>query len=136
MENLFFQGFYFDETPKTFAKLRALDANIIAGNSFKRSDEAVEEIGNNVNLDFENMNFIEQAAKNITICGRSNTENNTININFFDSDNSKTTEIIDFDHTDDYVEKKFDIKPIKGEKKVSFAFLLGCNFNFKWFKFE
>ena len=134
--SLHFHGFYFDKTPKAFAKLRALDANLIAGDSFKKTDEAVEGIGNNVILDFEDMNFGEQSATSITICGKSNTENNSINIKFFDANNNSTTEIIEFAHTDEYEEKKFEIKSVSGDKKVSFIFLPGCNFDFKWFKFE
>ena len=129
-------GFYFDKTPKAFAKLRALDANLIAGDSFRKTDEAVEGIGNNVVLDFADMNFGDKTATKLTICGRSNTENNTINIKFFDNDGSSTTQIIEFAHTDAYEEKTFDLKEITGEKKVDFVFLPGCNFDFKWFKFE
>ena len=136
LANLYFHGFYFDKSPKAFAKLRALDANLIAGDSYKKTDEAVEHIGNNVILDFNDMNFGEKSATSITICGKSNTDNNTINIKFFDADNSSTTQIIEFENTDDYEEKTFDIKAVTGEKKVSFVFLPGCNFDFKWFKFE
>ena len=136
LTSVFFHGFYFDKTPKAFAKLRALDANLITGDSYKITDEAVEGIGNNVILDFNDMNFGEDSATSLTICGRSNTDNNTINIKFFDSDSTSTTQIIEFAHTDEYVEKKFEIEPVNGEKKISYIFLPGCNFDFKWFKFE
>ena len=136
LAEVYFHGFYFDKTPKAFAKLRALDANLITGDSFSKTDEAVEGIGNNVNLDFENMNFGDKFAHNLTIYGRSNTDNNTINIKFFDNDGNSTTEVIEFTHTDKYEEKTFDIESVNGEKKVSFVFLPGCNFDFKWFKFE
>ena len=136
MAEVYFHGFYFDKTPKAFAKLRALDANLITGDSFKKTDEAVERIGNNVNLDFNDMNFGDKPAKSLTICGKSNNDNNTINVKFFDKDGNSTTEIIEFSHTDEYEEKTFDIEPVEGEKKISFIFLPGCNFDFKWFKFE
>ena len=121
---------------KTFAKLRALDANLITGDSYKITDEAVEGIGNNVNLDFNDMNFGDKSATSLTICGRSNTDNNTINVKYFDNDGKSTTEVIDFAHTDEYEEKTFNIEPVSGEKKISFVFLPGCNFDFKWFRFE
>ena len=136
LAEVYFHGFYFDKTPKAFAKLRALDANLITGDSYKITDEAVEGIGNNVNLDFNDMNFGENAATSLTVCGKSNTENNTINIKFFDSDGKSTTQVIEFSHTDKYEEKKFEIESVKGNKKISFVFLPGCNFDFKWFKFE
>ena len=115
--------------------MRALDANLITGDSFKKTDEAVEGIGNNVVVDFTDMNFEEKTATKLTICGKSNTENNTINITFFDK-NGASTQIIEFAHTDAYEEKTFEIESVTGEKKVDFVFLPGCNFDFKWFKFE
>ena len=134
--DLYLHGFYFDKDPKAFAKLRALDADLIAGDSFTRSDTAVEKIGNNVNLDFANMDFGEVSASSIKICGKSNTENNTINIKFFCSDGSSSTQVIEFPHTDDYDVKTFEIAPVKGSQKISFVFLPGSNFDFKWFRFE
>ena len=136
LENIFFQGFYFDKTPKAFAKLRALDANLIAGDSFIKTEEAVEGIGNNVNLDFEDMNFGDKSATHLTICGRSNIENNSIVVKFFDIIRNSSTEIVEFSRSNEYEEKIFEIKDINGEKKVSFIFLPGSNFDFKWFQFE
>ena len=133
--DLYLHGFYFDKTPKAFAKLRAMDADLIAGDSFNRSETAVEKIGNNVNLDFANMDFGETAARKLTICGKSNTENNTINIKFFAADGSSQTQVIEFPHTEDYEEKSFEISPVSGAQKISFVFLPGSNFDFKWFKF-
>ncbi|MCQ2576726.1 MAG: DUF4982 domain-containing protein [Treponema sp.] len=131
-----FHGFYFDKTLKAYSKIRALDANDVVGDSFCKTETAVEGIGNNVNLDFHNMNFAEDKATKVTICGKSNTENNSINLKFFDKDGNSVTELIEFPHTDDYEEKTFEIKPVTGEQKVSFVFLPGCNFDFKWFKFD
>ena len=132
---LYFQGFYFDQTKKALSKLRALDANVVAGDSFTKTQKAVEHIGNNVNLDFENMDFGEQGATKITICGKSNTENNSINIKFFDKDGNSTTQLIEFAHTNSYQEKTFNLEKIAGKGKISFVFLPGCNFDFEWFKF-
>jgi beta-galactosidase len=136
LAEMYIHGFYFDKTPKAFAKLRALDANLITGDSFTKTDEAVEGIGNNVNLDFEDMNFGSESSTKLTICGKSNTENNTINIKFFDNNGASTTQVIEFAHTDKYEEKIFELEAITGDKKISFIFLPGCNFDFKWFKFE
>lgn len=145
--DLYLHGFYFDKTPKAYAKLRALDANLIAGDTFTRTKEAVEGIGNNVNLDFSDMDFNAgpsapstasgtAEATSITICGKSNTENNTINIKFFAEDGSSTTQVIEFAHTDGYEEKTFPLTPVTGRQKISFVFLPGSNFDFKYFRFS
>ena len=133
--DLYLHGFYFDKTPKSFAKLRALDANLITGDAFTRTEDAVEGIGNNVNLDFADMDFGDQESSSITICGKSNTENNTINIKFFAEDGSSKTQVIDFPHTDGYEEKTFPLEPVSGRQKISFVFLPGSNFDFKYFRF-
>lgn len=133
---LYFKGFYFDKTPKAFAKLSALDADVISGDSFTKTETAVEQIGNNVSLDFSNMNFGDKKSVQLTICGKSNTENNTINVKFFGEDGSSQTQVIEFTHTQDYEEKTFTINPVSGSQKISFVFLPGCNFDFKWFCFK
>ena len=134
--DLYLHGFYFDKSPKAYAQLRALDANLIAGDAFTRTEAAVEGIGNNVNLDFADMDFGDREATSITICGKSNTENNTINIKFFAEDGNSTTQVIEFAHTEDYEEKTFQLQPVTGRQKISFVFLPGSNFDFKWFRFE
>ncbi len=137
--DLYLHGFYFDKSPKAYAKLCVLDANLITGDSFTKTSDAVEGIGNNVNIDFEDMDFGNDQTKDhtsLTICGRSNSENNTINLKFFTPDGSSKTYVIDFAHTDVYEEKTFQLPVITGLQKVSFVFLPGCNFDFKWFRFE
>ena len=134
--DLYLHGFYFDKTPKAFAKLRALDADLVTGDSFTKTEQAVEKIGNNVNLDFDNMNFGDAGTTTLTICGKSNTPNNTINIKFFASDGTSSTQVIEFTHTDDYEEKTFQLQKVTGRQKISFVFLPGSDFDFKWFNFS
>lgn len=133
---LYLHGFYFDKTPKALSKLRALDADLISGDSFERTKENVEKIGNNVSLDFENMDFGETKATKLTICGKSNTENNTINVKFFGENGKVSAQTLEFSHTDDYEQKTFALEPVTGKNKISFVFLPGSNLDFKWFKFE
>lgn len=81
------------------------------------------------------MDFKDGVSR-ITIKGTSYTEVNTLNIIFAGEDGSQTRQMIEFTHTDDAVEKTFDINPIKGKNKVAFVFLPGSNFDFEWFRFE
>ena len=134
--DLYLHGFYFEKTPKAFARLRALDANLITGDTFTKTTDAVQGIGNNVNLDFTDMDFGSDGATSLTICGKSNTENNTINLKFFAADGTSTTQVIEFSHTSSYEEKTFPLTQIIGAQKISFVFLPGSNFDFKWFRFN
>jgi len=132
---LVWHGFRFTEDLKAFGKLRALDADTVVGDTFKKTADAVEGIGNNVNLDFKNMDFGDKAATKITVCGKSNKPNNSINIKWF-GDKGNSTQVIEFAHTEDYEEKTFDLEAISGKGQVSFVFLPGCDFDFKYFRFE
>ena len=82
------------------------------------------------------MNFEKPTEGKLTICGKSNSDNNTINVKWFSEDGSTRTDVIEFPHTQDYEEKTFEIKPVSGNQKVSFVFLPGSNFDFKWFRFN
>ncbi len=132
---LVWHGFRFTEDLKAFGKLRALDADTVVGDTFQKTADAVEGIGNNVNLDFKNMDFGDKAATRLTICGKSNKPNNSINLKWF-GDKGNSTQVVEFAHTDDYEEKTFDIETVSGRGQISFVFLPGCDFDFKWFKFE
>ena len=119
----------------TFARIDAADNDKIYGDDFKISGSSVTGIGNNVSLDFDDMDFKDGVSR-ITIKGTSYTEVNTLNIIFVGEDGSQTRQMIEFTHTDNAEEKTFDINPIKGKNKVTFVFLPGSNFDFEWFRFE
>lgn len=131
---LSFQGVEFERSEKAYAKLSALDCSSITGDSFTKDLEAVTGIGNNVVLEFNAMDFGENAADEITICGCSHVDN-TIHLKFF-GDAGEIIRIVEFPKTDGYVEKTFSLKGLPGKNTVSFVFLPGSNFDFKWFQFR
>lgn len=131
-----FKGFYFEKSLKAFSKLCSLDATNIVGDSFTKTTNTVEKIGNNVCFDFTDMDFGEKSATKLTMYGKSNTANNTIHVKFFDQNGKSETKVIEFAGTSDYTEKSFEIGNITGKQTVSFVFLPGSNFDFAWFKFE
>lgn len=132
--DVYFKGFYFDKTPKAKAKLCALDADSVTGDSFTKTEDAVTKIGNNVSLIFSDMSF--SSASRITIFGRAKDHANSINIKILGADGSAKTERIEFARSDDYTEQTFELGKIQGKVEVSFIFLPGSNFDFKWFRFE
>ena len=141
---LVWHGFRFERNLKAYGKIRALDADSIVGDTFRKTSENVEGIGNNVNLDFDCMNFsgTEECAvcgkgfaSKLTICGKSNKPNNSISLKWFCSDGTSSTQVIEFPYTEGFEEKTFEIEPLKGNGKISFVFLPGSDFDFKWFRF-
>ena len=97
-----------------------------------RTEDAIEQIGNNVSLEFTDMNFGETGTDSIVICGRTPLQQNTIQLRFTDG----ATQVLPFPYSEEYTELRFPLEQVTGEQKVTFVFLPGCNFDFKWFRFE
>lgn len=129
------KGFIFEKKNKAFEKFMATECNKVYGDTFLMKEESIERIGNNVSLIFEDMDFKSEGASKLIICGNSPIDKNTINIQFADDQNT-SKQIVEFAHTQDYEEMVFSLEKMTGIKTVTFIFLPGCNFDFKWFRFE
>ncbi|MEY8352858.1 hypothetical protein AALB39_05790 [Lachnospiraceae bacterium 54-53] len=129
------KGFSFQRKEKAYETLYAVDADRIYGDSFTMRSDRVEGIGNNVSLEFLNMDFKDRGFAKLTICGRSAMDRNTIHIRF-QNDKGNVNEIAEFVHSDEYGEQSFSLTSVTGMQTVTFLFLPGSNFDFKWFRFE
>ena len=131
-DKIFLKEFHFTRQEKAYARLSALTDGVTYGDSFVRTGDAVEQIGNNVSLEFTDMNFGEAGTDSIVICGRTPLQQNTIQLRFTDG----ATQVLPFPHSEEYRELRFPLERVTGEQNVTFVFLPGCNFDFKWFRFE
>lgn len=129
------KGFIFKKKNRAFEKNMATDCDHLYGDTFTITENSVDGIGNNVSLEFENLNFTGEGTTKLTIFGRSHHDKNTIQI-LFSGDEGETKQIIEFAKSDEYEEKIFNIEKITGKQKVTFIFLPGCHFDFGWFYFE
>lgn len=129
-----FGGFYFTEQKKAYARLCAPEYSNIYGDAYRIAGNAVEDIGNNVTLEYENMDFGEEGADAIRICGRSAIPENTIHIRFAD-DKDTDGRIVEFRGSRNYEVQEFRLGRVTGKKKVLFLFLPGSRFDLAWFQF-
>jgi len=129
------KGFSFKRLEKAFQKLEARENDSLYGDTFCIAENAIEGIGNNVTLVFDEMDFGAEGCRAITLCGRSPIEKNSIRIQFQDQQGQKA-QTIDFPYTENYQEMRFPLEAETGMKEVHFIFLPGSNFDFKWFRFE
>ncbi|MDF9840689.1 hypothetical protein [Paenibacillus sp. PastF-1] len=81
------KGIQFARRLKAFARLSALENSRIYGDTFSVTENAVEGIGNNVSLIYEDMDFGRQGAVRLQICGRSGLANNTVHLLFLPGSN-------------------------------------------------
>lgn len=128
------KGFSFERQSRAFGKNHAVDCDQIYGDSYIMNETTIESIGNNVSLIFNGLDFGEVEGLKLVICGRAPVHN-TIHVQFSGSD-GESRQIIEFEESDEYVEREFVLCPVKGIKTVSFIFLPGSNFDFAWFQFQ
>lgn len=129
------KGFSFEKKNRAFEQNYAAECDHIYGDTFTITGHRVEGIGNNVSLEFGNMDFTGAKAGKLVLCGRSPIDKNTILISFSDGE-GESTQLVEFTQSSDYEERVFELSKVEGLLKVTFIFLPGCNFDFGWFRFE
>lgn len=129
-----FGGFIFSEKNRTYDINAAANSTTMWGDNYQIVGTAVNNIGNNVFMNFEGFDF-SRGVKSVTLRGRTRHEKDSVHLHFKGEDGT-AREILEFPHSDDIIERSFDIGDIRGKNTVSFAFLPGCDFDFVSFKFE
>ena len=135
-ENKFhFRGFRFLRQSRAFVWQRAGQADTVYGDSFRRDGDAVREIGNNVTLTWEQMDFGESREAGLVVEGRTPLEMTAITLRMENDEGASVTEVIRFPGP---VPRKarFRVPVPGGNTKVSFIFLPGSQFDFEGFRFE
>lgn len=116
-------------------KIYAKNFDEIFGDSYQIEEDAVRNIGNNVTLAYHNMNFGGKPVTKLVICGRSDLEINSIHLKVVTAENS-TYELLEFEKSENYLEREYDIAPITEDAEIRFVFLPGSQFDFAWFMFR
>ena len=130
------KGFRFVRHDTAYDRTRAADASYIYGDSYDISGSYVCDIGNNVTIGFEDVEFVNGVRK-IAIKGRTELSENPISIILSLPDRKLRGEIM-FRKCDDYTEQSFELPEFKGYTgrcDVEFLFLPGSSFDFESFRF-
>lgn len=106
----------------------------IYGDSYTIQNDIVTGIGNNVTIDFGEVDFGDEGPSSVIICGRANGNRNTIHIRYNGPD-GEVRNIMECDPTQEICESRFDISNICGKGNMQLIFLPGCDYDFKWIKF-
>ncbi|MCM3204132.1 glycoside hydrolase family 2 TIM barrel-domain containing protein [Paenibacillus illinoisensis] len=134
-QKIHIKGFSFERQSRAFEQNTAASCDHLYGDTFSIQDEYVEGIGNNVSLEFENMDFTAEGTSKLVIYGRSPIDKNTIHIRFA-GENGQSNQLVEFTHSEGYEERVFELEQVSGVQKVTFIFLPGSQFDFGWFRFE
>lgn len=133
-QKIHIKGFSFTKYEKAWQELMAGDADGVFGDSFEKNGGRVEGIGNNVFLEFADMDFGTRDIAGIAIKGRAHNGSNTIHIRFYNGVEEKK-QIVEFPESGEYTVQEFALEPVSGKWTVSFIFLPGSNFDFDRFRF-
>lgn len=129
------KGFSFEKKNRALEQNSAAECDHIYGDTFSITESSVEGIGNNVSLEFEQMDFTSEGATKLFIKGNSPIDKNTIHVRFANEE-GENNQIVEFKKTGENEEQLFELEKITGIQKVTFVFLPGSNFDFCWFRFE
>lgn len=128
------KGFLFEKQSRAFREQKAAEADSIYGDSFTRQGGAVTDIGNNVSLIWENMDFGERKEAKLILAGRTPLPANAITLRMENGEGETLTELVTFRGTETG-EQVFPVKVPGGVCRVSFVFLPGSRFDFHRFRF-
>lgn len=134
-QKMHIKGFSFTRPNIVSEQINAADCDIISGDKFKIKGDLVEDIGNNVAIEFQDMDFSSDGVTKLEINGCSPIDKNTIHLKF-DNGETETTQIVEFVNSDDYEVQEFNLEKVAGKQKLTFLFLPGSDFDFGWFRFK
>lgn len=126
--------FFFERNVRSFETISVVNNDGIYGDSFQIKGNTIEQIGNNVTIDFKGFEF-SQPVKGIRINGRSPETTNSIHLKLMIGTNEKRV-LMDIAPSVNYQQTTFMFdETILGSVDVSFIFLPGSNFDFESFMF-
>ena len=129
-------GFVFKRQIKAFETLYAADNDLIYGDSFVFAGSAIEHIGNNVTLVYNDMDFGGSGAGSVEVCRRC-ARKNSFQVLVTDSDGTEFSTMIETDAVAEYAAARYPLsRRVTGLCTVSFVFLPGCDVDIEWIRFS
>ena len=130
------KGFIFRTYNKAYQRLAASEYDTIYGDTFTVNGNAIESIGNNVSIIYENMDFGDTGTSSVSLCWRSGTPVNSIHFVFTEGD-EKIQRMVFAGGSQDYTSTVFPLgETITGKKTISLIFLPGSNIDIAWIQFQ
>ncbi len=128
-----FGGFRFTPVLKAYEFIHAADHDVIHGDTFEVADSSIKGIGNNVFIEYYEMDFARGTSE-ITVRGRTRHDNDSIHIWFELESGATVREIVEFPYSDETISVAHKLPDIRGKGKIEFRFLPGSDFDFEGFQ--
>lgn len=127
-----FGAFCFQPVEKAYETIAAAHNDLVHGDTFTVNGDAVCSIGNNVFIDFEDMDFTRGVAA-IELIGRTRHDHDSVHMYIANAEHEVRT-IIEFPFSEDIITVRQKVADFRGQGTVKFCFLPGCDFDFAAFR--
>ena len=130
-----FGGFSFVPIERAYDTNWVGEADSVYGDDYRIDGRRVADIGNNVIINYEGLDFGEGGSEALIISGETGNPMNQIQLRYTQAGGAQKTVLLEFQQ-DGGREQRFDIPKLSGVNDVSFVFMPGSRFDFDWFRFE
>ena len=130
-----FGGFSFVPIERAYDTNWVGEADSVYGDDYRIDGRRVADIGNNVIINYEGLDFGEGGSEALIISGETGNPMNQIQLRYTPAGGAQKTVLLEFQQ-DGGREQRFDIPKLSGVNDVSFVFMPGSRFDFDWFRFE
>lgn len=130
-----FGGFSFVPIERAYDTNWVGEADSVYGDDYRIDGRRVADIGNNVIINYERLDFGEGGSEALIISGETGNPMNQIQLRYTPAGGAQKTVLLEFQQ-DGGREQRFDIPKLSGLNDVSFVFMPGSRFDFDWFRFE
>lgn len=130
-----FGGFSFVPIERAYDTNWVGEADSVYGDDYRIDGRRVTDIGNNVIINYEGLDFGEGGSEALIISGETGNPMNQIQLRYTPAGGAQKTVLLEFQQ-DGGREQRFDIPKLSGLNDVSFVFMPGSRFDFDWFRFE
>ena len=130
-----FGGFSFVPIERAYDTNWVGEADSVYGDDYRIDGRRVADIGNNVIINYEGLDFGEGGSEALVISGETGNPMNQIQLRYTPAGGAQKTVLLEFQQ-DGGREQRFDIPKLSGVNDVSFVFMPGSRFDFDWFRFE
>ena len=130
-----FGGFSFVPIERAYDTNWVGEADSVYGDDYRIDGRRVADIGNNVIINYEGLDFGEGGSEALIISGETGNPMNQIQLRYPPAGGAQKTVLLEFQQ-DGGREQRFDIPKLSGVNDVSFVFMPGSRFDFDWFRFE
>lgn len=129
-------GFSFLPINRAFDTNYTAESDSIYGDEYSVEERSVVRIGNNVIINYDALDFGEDGACAVVIRGITANPSNQVQLRYTPEGGEQSSVLLEFMHSDEPTEQRFEIPKLCGKNDISFVFLPGTKFDFTWFRFE